>query len=537
MRLVTKLMIAVAGVVAVIAVISGYTIYRAEERHMLDVVIAGADQLSGSITAATWHAMLADRRDDVYQTMQTIAEKQGIDRLRLFNGQGEVTFSTNPEDIRRRFTRDDPQCQHCHKSGLKLTNLTLRERTRIQTLAAGPRRLSVITPIQNEPQCSNASCHAHPPQVNVLGLLEVSLKLDVVDEELANMQTRIAVRALGEILLILPMIYFFARRFFTRPIGHLIASTEEISRMQLDVPVSIPEQAGEITDLARAFEAMRVRLKDAVDRINSFTQELEDKVELRTRELKSAHQKLLQSDRLASLGQLAASVAHEINNPVAGVLNLAKLMERLLREDGVPPERLADFRRYLGQIVSETTRVGRIVGDLLAFSRRSSPHHGETNLNQVVTSTLSLVSHKLKLANVEVDLQLDPGLPVVYCDRSQMQQVVLNLVLNAAEAMQPHGKGTLRIETTAKDGDAILRVQDDGEGIPAEVLPRIFDPFFTTKPEGKGVGLGLAVTYGIIQAHQGDIEVSSRPGQGTVFTIRLPLSKAPGAESLGAVRG
>lgn len=537
MRLVTKLMLAVAAVVALIAVISGYTIYRAEERHMLDVVIAGADQLSGSITSATWHAMLADRRDDVYQTMQTIAEKQGIDRLRLFNGQGEITFSTNPDDVSRRFALEDPQCNRCHRQGLRLASLPLQERVQIHTPPDGPRRLSVITPIPNEPQCSNAACHAHPPEVRVLGLLEVSLKLDSVDEELANMQERIAIRAISEILLICPLIYFFARRFFSRPIRRLIASTESISRMELDHPVEIPEHAGEITDLARSFEVMRVRLKDAMDRINSFTQELEQKVEQRTRELKSAHQKLMQSDRLASLGQLAASVAHEINNPVAGVLNLAKLMERLLRADGVPPERLADFRRYLGQIVSETTRVGRIVGDLLAFSRRSAPHHAETNLNQVIESTLSLVAHKLKLANVDVELHLDPQLPPVLCDRSQMQQVALNLILNAAEAMQPHGQGLLRIETGCNGEAVFIRVTDNGEGIPPEVLPKIFDPFFTTKPEGKGVGLGLAVTYGIIQAHQGEIEVVSEPGKGTTFTINLPLRKAPVAEPSGAVRG
>lgn len=537
MRLVTKLMLAVAAVVALIAVVSGYTIYRAEEQHMLDVVIAGADQLSGSITSATWHAMLADRRDDVYQTMQTIAEKQGIDRLRLFNGQGAVTFSTNAGDIGQRLSLADPQCARCHQQGSRLASLSLRERVQILERAGAPRRLSVITPIPNEPQCSNAACHAHPPNVRVLGLLEVSLKLDTVDEELANMQQRIAIRAVSEILLICPLIYFFVRRFFSRPIQRLIASTESISRMELDRPVEIPEHAAEITDLARAFEVMRVRLKDAMDRINSFTQELEDKVEQRTRELKSAHQKLMQSDRLASLGQLAASVAHEINNPVAGVLNLAKLMERLLRDDGVPPARLADFRRYLGQIVSETTRVGRIVGDLLAFSRRSSPHHEQTSLNQVVESTLSLVSHKLKLANVTVELHLDPALPPVLCDRSQMQQVVLNLALNAAEAMQPHGQGRLEIETGCQDNEVFIRVADDGEGIPPDVLPRIFDPFFTTKPEGKGVGLGLAVTYGIIQAHHGDIEVSSQRGKGTAFTIHLPLRRAPVAEASGTVRG
>jgi two-component system NtrC family sensor kinase len=247
----------------------------------------------------------------------------------------------------------------------------------------------------------------------------------------------------------------------------------------------------------------------------------------------------VQSARLASLGQLSASVAHEINNPISGVLNLAMLMQRMVKEGGIPRERLGEFRKYLGQVVSETSRVGRIVSDLLAFSRRSKPQRALADLNKIVGMTLSLAQHKLKLSNVEVTTTLEEGLPPAACDASQIQQVVLNLVLNAAEATQGKGvdkrqPGQISIQTFSGGGMVWLRVTDNGEGIPPENLTRIFDPFFTTKSEGKGVGLGLAVSYGIIQAHGGDIEVTSKAGEGSTFTVSLPLEQPGGQAAPGA---
>jgi len=295
--------------------------------------------------------------------------------------------------------------------------------------------------------------------------------------------------------------------------------------MELDKPLEILHSSEELDELAQSFERMRERLREAVAENSQFTQKLESKVAERTQQLKAAHQKLLQSDRLASLGQLAASVAHEINNPVSGVLNLSMLMQRMLKDDGVPPNRLDEFRKYLGQVTSETSRVGRIVSDLLAFSRRSKPHRAPADLNQIVRTTLSLVQHKLKLSNVEVESRLADNLPPVPCDPSQIQQVVLNMTLNAAEAAQPKGGGRVTVSTEACDPVVLLTISDNGEGIPPENLAKIFDPFFTTKPEGKGVGLGLAVSFGIIQAHGGDIEVQSTVGKGTTFSISLPLQQ------------
>jgi two-component system NtrC family sensor kinase len=165
------------------------------------------------------------------------------------------------------------------------------------------------------------------------------------------------------------------------------------------------------------------------------------------------------------------------------------------------------------------------VSDLLAFSRRSKPQRAPSDLNAIVRGTVGLVSHKLKLMNVEASLRLDESLPLLPCDPSQMQQVALNLVMNAAEATRPHGSGHVAVLTLrSEDGEsAVLEVTDDGEGIPKEVLDRIFDPFFTTKDDGKGVGLGLAVVYGIVESHGGTIEVRTAPGKGTTFEVSLPL--------------
>ncbi len=522
-RLAQRLVLALTVIVVLVAAFSGIFTSAAEERQMLQTIVQGADQLSRGITSATWHAMLADRRQDAYQVMETIAKRQGIDRIRMFDRDGRMTFSTNPADIQGHPATKPEACTACHTWALPLSRPDLSPSTQIYRAAKG-RNLVMYTPIPNEPSCSQAECHAHPASHKVLGLLEVHLSLAPVDQELAAMKTRVAVRAVIEVALISLCIFFFTQRFVTRPIRQLVEASREISNMNLDRPVKVVDTSEEIEGLACAFEVMRVRLRDALAEIRGFTQTLESKVEERTRALKEAEQKLQQNMRLASLGQLASSVAHEINNPISGVLNLSMLMQRILKDDGIPPGREAEFKKYLTQITSETSRVGRIVSDLLAFSRRGKPQRSSQDLNRLIRATLSLVEHKLKLANITLRTDLALDLPPVDCDGSQIQQVVLNLILNASEAVQAKGAGVVEVHSGATaDGRGVwFSVRDSGEGIPEAILPRIFDPFFTTKPEGKGVGLGLSVSYGIIQAHSGEIDVQSRPGEGSVFTVTLP---------------
>lgn len=522
-KLAIKLILSLTVIVVVVEGISSFLNVKNQERQLLKAMIVGADQLSKSIASATWHAMLADRREAAYEVMQTIALKQGIKRIRIFNKEGRVMFSTATGD-EQQVDKYAEACYLCHASEQPLIKVDVPSRSRIFVGPDYRRQLAMVTPIYNEPACSQAACHAHPADMNVLGVLDVALDLDPVDSEVVNVERRALIVTGIHIVLIGLFIVFFTRHFVGVPIAKLTEGTRAISAMQLDKPIEI-NTSEELAELARSFNFMREKLAAAIKETNEFADSLETKVEERTEQLKIAHQKLLHSDRLASLGQLSASVAHEINNPLSGVLNLASLMQRILKDDGIPQNRVEEYRKYLTQVINETSRVGRIVSDLLAFSRRSKPHSTNADLNAIVKTTLSLLSHKLKLSNVEVVKNLEDNLPHVRCDGSQMQQVVINLVMNGAEATHGKSPGKVSISTRsdAQHKIAILEVKDNGEGIAPENLPKIFDPFFTTKGDGKGVGLGLSVVYGIVDAHGGDIEVKSKVGEGTTFIVTLPL--------------
>jgi two-component system NtrC family sensor kinase len=527
-RLAFKLVVSLTVLVVVIEGFFGALAMNRQERQILDSMILGADQLSKSVIGATWQAMLADHRSAAYEVMETIATKQGIDRIAIFNREGRVMFSTNPKE-EPAAGKTSETCKVCHLRESPLVRVDAQARTRVTTRPDGHRKLGIVSPIYNEPSCSNAACHAHPAGIRVLGVLDVGLDLDQVDRDLADMRLRAMAVLTIEVLIIALFIFYFTRRFVTKPIRELMEGTKAVSRMQLDIPI-VTHSSEEIDDLALSFNTMRERLQEALSELARFSQTLQLKVEERTQELKVAQQKLIKSDRLASLGQLSASVAHEINNPLGGVLNLSMLMQRILKDDGIPPARIPEFRKHLERVVNETTRVGRIVTDLLAFSRRSKPQQGMADLEAIVRNTIALVSHKLALAGVSVEVDVQPGMPQVPCDPSQIQQVVMNLLLNGAEAIQGGGRVSVVARADRDDGEIVLEVHDTGVGIPPENLHKIFEPFFTTK-EGKGIGLGLAVAYGIVQAHGGDIEVESAPGKGTTFRVTLPLSRKVPAEA------
>ena len=408
---------------------------------------------------------------------------------------------------------------------------------RYATSPEGIRTLNIVTPIYNESSCSRAACHAHPAKTKVLGVLDVALRLDPVEQQRRAITLQAVFSTACVVLIGAAFVILFTRTFVAAPIRELIEGTKAVSAMELDRAIEISHRSRELDELVESFNRMRERLKSAIAALNDMAQTREHKIAERTEQLQAAQRKLMQTDRLASLGQLAASVAHEINNPISGVLNLSMLLERLMAKGEFPEGRAAEFRKYLAQISTETARVGRIVSDLLAFSRRSKPQRAPADLNKLVRATLTLVGHRLKLANVEADLGLDENLPAIECDASQMQQVIMNLVLNGAEAMAPKHGGQLTVRTRLlADGTGVeLQVEDAGEGIAPENLSKIFDPFFTTKAEGKGVGLGLAVLYGIVKAHEGEVDVSSRRNEGTVFTVTLPL-KSHTAAGPGSVQ-
>jgi signal transduction histidine kinase len=242
-------------------------------------------------------------------------------------------------------------------------------------------------------------------------------------------------------------------------------------------------------------------------------------------DLKEVQEQIVWTEKLASLGKLAATIAHEINNPLAGVLNYIRLIIKQLSRNHFSHEKHEDILRYLKIMESETARCGEIVKDLLAFARRTKITMESNSVEDIINKTLNLISHELDMKGLQLIKNIAPNLPKVKCDFKQIQQVLLNLMYNASEAM-PNG-GTLTITANrAKEAKAFLEVaiSDTGCGISEKDMENIFEPFFTTKKEGKGVGLGLSLVYGIIAKHKGTIEVESAPGKGSTFKVRLPCS-------------
>jgi len=252
---------------------------------------------------------------------------------------------------------------------------------------------------------------------------------------------------------------------------------------------------------------------------------LRDLRDIRRLEREMADQaKILHQDKMMSLGRLAASVVHEINNPLSGILNYARLMKRVLARGRLTEDQLEKFRGYLDLVESETGRCSGIVSSLLSFSRRSRPEFTNVDVGELVDRAVLLSRHKLELQEIDLEVDAPGDLPPVQGDPNQLQQCLINLIFNAIDAMPDGGRLAIRAAQDPGKGALILTVEDTGSGIDTASQPHIFEPFFTTKQEGYGVGLGLSTVYGIVERHHGTVEVESRPGGGrTRFTIRLPV--------------
>lgn len=491
-----------------------------QRKQLLNEVISGATQFSDTVIRSTQYDMLKNQRSNVYRIINYIGMQQGINRVRIFNKEGNIMVSTNPGEIGKFVNKSQEQCYACHAVGKPLERLSTPKRTRIFTLANGSKVLGMITPIYNEPECSTAACHAHPANQKVLGVLDISISLDSIEKEISVMEVRTVLIGVIAMLFISAFIIILIRRIIGSPIRSLIAGANRIASGDLEHQIRL-DAHDELGELADAFNDMMNKLRDAKNELLNLVETLENKVEERTHALKAAQDNLIRSEKLASIGKLSATVAHEINNPISGVLTYIKLMLKKFRHGDTGEEEIKKYIDYLSLMERETERTSGIVKNLLDFSRQREPRYKLADINHLLDETLMLVGNQINLQGISV-VKSYAALPSTMADADQLKQAFMNIIINACEAMKEGGKRlTLTTSFDTSTRGITVSIRDTGTGIPQQELNKIFEPFYTTKE--KGTGLGLAVVYGIITKHEGRIDVASKQGEGTTFKLTIPL--------------
>lgn len=480
----------------------------------INEAIKDVDSLSETIIRTTYYQMLENDRARVYEMIREVGTQEGIDHIRLVDKNGIIIFSTDSAETGKLLNKEAEACTVCHRHDTPLDQATTMSRSRIFRNADGTEILGMARGIYNQPECANAACHAHPPDVKLLGILDVTVSLAPVVERIDTYRDDLIL-----LTLILLMALFAAQRgltvnLITRPLQQLLEQTRKLARGELESRVTALRD-DEVGQLAKSFNDMTVNLKDARDELRNWGETLEVRVAERAEEIQDIQHRLMHAERLASLGELVAGIAHEVNNPLTGILMLSSLS--LEREDLSP-----QLRHDLETVVGETQRCGVIVRGLLEFSRQREPRKDLESVNVLLDSTLALVEHQALFLNILIKRDYDTTIPQILVDTSQMRQVLMNLLINAGQAMTQGGVLSVQTGVRLATSQVYIAIRDSGCGIAAEHLPKIFDPFFTTK-EHVGTGLGLAVSYGIVKSHGGEIEVESQPGEGALFTLLLPL--------------
>jgi two-component system NtrC family sensor kinase len=414
-RIGVKLILLVGVTAVTIIGLFAYLSLQAMQTGMLGQVERHATQLSETVRASTRYAMLLNERDHIRQIVRSIGEQHDIGKVRILNKLGEIIYSSVQSDVGTMVDKRAESCYSCHSADRPLERLPITQRTRVfQVHPDSSRYLGIITPINNEQSCWTADCHAHPREKTVLGVLDVALPLRDADRTLAEIRIELVISSLVSFLGISVIIGLFVRRWVDKPVKELVRATQAVADGNLSFTIE-ERRVDEMGLLARSFNNM-------------------------TRKLADARLQLFQSDKLASLGRLAAGVAHEINNPLTGVLTYSSFLMRRTQDR---PEIQEDLK----VIVRETIRCREIVKSLLDFARQSVPKKSETALTEIIDRAVNVASNQLTLNHIRLVKKIAGDLPKVTVDANQIQQVFVNLIVNAADAIGPRG-GTITIGTT-----------------------------------------------------------------------------------------
>ncbi|MDH3526569.1 MAG: ATP-binding protein [Gammaproteobacteria bacterium] len=501
-------------------------VIRYQRTELLHEAVRHVNQLSEVIIKSTRFAMLQNQPDYVSSIIQDVSKQKGIAKVRVLNKDGEITHSTYLPELGLTVDRKAEGCFQCHKGETPSCCIERGDEGRVFTAADGGRLLGSMSVIRNEPSCYTAACHEHNKGQSVLGVLDIVYSLDEIDRAMWKNTITIVIFSLGFIIISSLLVGVFVRRLVYTPLHDLEAGAKRLRSGNLEqlIPVRSDDECGQ---LATSFNTMTVALKNSRVELQELARTLEEKVEDRTRQLRISQAETARGEKLASVGLLAAGIAHELNNPLTGILTFSHLIRKKFPDESQEAE-------DMDLVIRETKRCATIIRRLLDFAREKAQEMKFADINQIIENTAHLIEWPAHLSDIAISMDLEPDLPPVWVDEDLISQVILNMLTNAQHAIAEKGSITLRSRLTPiadgaePDTDSVPMVQisiiDTGCGIPEQDLQRIFDPFFTTKEVGRGTGLGLSISYGIVTSHGGTIEVESTVGKGTTFRINLPIN-------------
>jgi two-component system, NtrC family, sensor kinase len=518
------LILVLAGVMALFVLL----LVQQEHEKQLATLVRHMAQLSQVIERSTRHAMLLDEPGIVDKIIEDIGKADDIRRVRVLAKDGLIAHSNVPEEIGEQIDAQAEHCSLCHQNGSTLTDIPNHKKWRIFETAGGEQLLGNMAVIRNEPSCSDASCHEHPPSQSVLGVVDITYSLEEINHAMtANVISMIAV-SVGFILLVSISVGWLLHRLIYVPLRDLDNGARRLASGNFDHPIPVRGE-DEFGSVARSSNAMMAALRKSRGELEEWVQTLAQKVDERTEELRLAEAEVARGEKLAAIGQLAAGIAHELNNPLTGVLTFTHLLRKKMPEGSQDAD-------DLDLVIRETKRCASIIRRLLDFARDKPPEKGRVALNPLIEETVRFVERSAALRDVEISMQLDPQLPPLYIDPDLIKQVLMNLLVNAEQAIAERGRivvssrlhAARRLPACGEEPVPAVEIaiRDSGCGIAEANLQRIFDPFFTSKEVGKGTGLGLSVSYGIVKAHGGEIEVESTVGEGSTFRVLLPTTLA-----------
>ncbi len=484
----TKIVIAVLILVTLVIGISSSLAFRFYRKALIDEMTAAGMQIAQTVVSGIHGGLMVNDRHAIRELIRAVGGQEGVAQVRLYDLGGEIRYSSVSGEEGTSFPMDNPTCRACHLA--EGGPPSLEPRTRMYREKDGAASfLSVLDPIANEPGCSNAACHVHHGSRRALGLLEVIVPMERMERRVNTGKLHTALFGLASLLAITLILIVIARWLIITPVEKLVRATQRVAEGEWGRPISGAHQ-DELGDLIRSFNKMQENLE-------------------------VSQRQLMLSEKLASVGKLAAGVAHEINNPLTGILTFA---EDLLDESAPGDPRREDYE----VIMREAIRCRNIVRNLLDFARQDELSVATVDMNDVIRRTVTLVRRLAQFQNCHIIEMLQGTLPLVKGDPGQLQQVFLNLLVNATEAMTEGGE--IHIITRHLKGDPLVEtvVADTGPGMEPDQIKRIFEPFYSTK-HGKTQGLGLSVSWGIIEQHGGSMDVKSSVGEGTSFTVRLPI--------------